>query len=144
MSATRHGSFVACRTKDATPEAINYAMHERMTECEMRIAERTREATSDLIVLDGPLRKGQHITDAVGLVKTHHVRYLPDALNKVVGALACRRTHAGVPHRRPAVQPARLVPATARSAGRPVGGHRAVRGATARCRSRRRARWPTP
>ena len=85
--ATRHGSFVACRTKDATPEAINYAVHERMTECEMRIAERTREATSDLIVLDGPLRKGQHITDAVGLVKTHHVRYLPDALNRVVGAL---------------------------------------------------------
>ena len=38
-------------------------------------------------MLDGPLRKGQHITDAVGLVKTHHVRYLPDALNRVVGAL---------------------------------------------------------
>jgi hypothetical protein len=85
---TRHGTFRACRTKDASPEAINYAMHERMTECEVRIAEHARRSGDELIVLDGPLRKGQHIPGAIGLVKTHHVRYLPDALNRVVGALA--------------------------------------------------------
>jgi hypothetical protein len=86
--ATRHGTFVACRTKDASPEALNYAMHERMTECEVRIAERASHSGAQLIVLDGPLRKGEHIQGAVGLVKTHHVRYLPDHLNPVVGALA--------------------------------------------------------
>jgi hypothetical protein len=84
---TRHGTFHACRTRDAAPESINYAVHERMTACEVRIAERQRRAGDELIVLDGPLRKRQHIPDAVGLVKTHHVRYLPEALNPVVGAL---------------------------------------------------------
>ena len=84
---TRHGTFVACPTKDATPESINYAVHDRMTECEVRIAEAVRRATDELIVLDGPLRRRQHIPDAIGLVKSHHVRYLPDHLNPVVGAL---------------------------------------------------------
>ena len=54
---TRHGSFVACRTKDESPETLTTRCTSAMTECEMRIAERTREVTSDLIVLDGPLRK---------------------------------------------------------------------------------------
>ena len=85
---TRHGTFEACKTKDAAPESINYAVHERMTECEVRIAEAARRSGDELIVLDGPLRKGQHIRDAIGFVKTHHVRYLPEHLNPVVGALA--------------------------------------------------------
>jgi hypothetical protein len=85
---TRHGTFVACRTKDAAPESLNYAMHERMTECEVQIAEAARGSGDELLVLDGPLRKGQHIRDAVGLVKTHHVRYLPEVCNRVVGELA--------------------------------------------------------
>jgi hypothetical protein len=85
---TRHGAFVACRTKDAAPESLNYAMHERMTECEVRIAEQATRTGEELIVLDGPLRKAQHLHDAIGFVKTHHVRYLPDALNPIVGALA--------------------------------------------------------
>jgi hypothetical protein len=85
---TRHGTFVACRTKDAAPESLNYAMHERMTECEVRIAEHATRSGNELIVLDGPLRKAQHLRDAIGFVKTHHVRYLPAPLNPVVGALA--------------------------------------------------------
>jgi hypothetical protein len=84
---TRHGTFVACRTKDAAPESLNYAMHERMTECEVRIAEHAARTGDELIVLDGPLRKAQHLRDAIGFVKTHHVRYLPDALNPIVGEL---------------------------------------------------------
>ena len=65
-----------------------YAVHDRMTECEVRIAEQARRSGDELIVLDGPLRKRQHIPDAIGLVKTHYVRYLPETLNPVVGALA--------------------------------------------------------
>ena len=85
---TRHGRFVAHRTDDATPERLMYAVHERMAECEIRIAEDTRRDGHELILVDGPIRKRGHIRDAVGLVKTHHVRYLPPALDLVVGALA--------------------------------------------------------
>jgi hypothetical protein len=85
---TRHGTYVACPTQESTPEALMYAVHDRMTECEVRIAEQARRRGDELIVLDGPLRKRQHIPDAIGLVKSHYVRYLPDALNAVVGALA--------------------------------------------------------
>ena len=86
--ATRHGTFVACTAAEGTPEALMYAVHDRMTECEVRIAEQARRSGEELIVLDGPLRKRQHIPDAIGLVKTHYVRYLPEHLNAVVGMLA--------------------------------------------------------
>jgi hypothetical protein len=85
---TRHGTYVACATEEATPEALVYAVHDRMTECEVRIAEQARRRGDELIVLDGPMRRRQHIPDAIGLVKSHYVRYLPDPLNAVVGALA--------------------------------------------------------
>jgi hypothetical protein len=85
---TRHGTYGAHSTDEATPEALMYAVHDRMTECEVRIAEQARRRGDKLIVLDGPLRRRQHIPDAIGLVKSHYVRYLPDPLNAVVGALA--------------------------------------------------------
>jgi hypothetical protein len=85
---TRYGTFVACPTTDGSPEAINFAVHDRMTECEVLLAEEVRRSCDELIVLDGPLRRRQHVPDAIGLVKTHHVRYLPDRLGPVVGALA--------------------------------------------------------
>ncbi|GIU90173.1 MAG: hypothetical protein KatS3mg010_1272 [Acidimicrobiia bacterium] len=65
-----------------------YAVHERMADCEVRIAEETRRSGEELLVLDGPIRKRGHIPDAVGVVKTHHVRYLPPDLDRVVGLLA--------------------------------------------------------
>ena len=43
---------------------------------------------TDLIVIDGPLRGRQHLTHAVGYVKTHHVAYLPPELHTVIGRLA--------------------------------------------------------
>lgn len=86
---TRHGTFAAHKTGDSTPERLMYAVHERMAECEIRVAEDARRRDGDeLILLDGPIRKRGHIRDAVGLVKTHHVRYLPPILDRVVGALA--------------------------------------------------------
>jgi hypothetical protein len=41
----------------------------------------------DLVVVDGPLRGRQHLSGAVGYVKTHHVTYLPPELNAVVARL---------------------------------------------------------
>jgi hypothetical protein len=85
---TRHGRFVACLTDDATPESLMYAVHGQMAEAEVTVAERTRRGSDDLLVLDGPLRKRGHIPDAVGLIKSHHVRYLDGAADAVLAQLA--------------------------------------------------------
>ncbi|MGQ0825018.1 MAG: DNA double-strand break repair nuclease NurA [Actinomycetota bacterium] len=84
---TPFGCFAAHRTSDGTPEVLTYALHECMAECEVQVAEQARRAGNELLVLDGPLRTRGHIPDAVGLVKTHHVRYLPPALDRVVATL---------------------------------------------------------
>jgi hypothetical protein len=85
---TRCGRFVARRTRDATPESLMYAVHEQMAESEITVAERTRRSCDDLLLLDGPLRKRGHIPDAVGLIKSHHVRYLEDEADGVVAQLS--------------------------------------------------------
>jgi hypothetical protein len=59
-----------------------------MAESEVAVAERTRRSCDDLLVLDGPLRKRGHIPDAVGLIKSHHVRYLEGDADGLVGRLA--------------------------------------------------------
>jgi hypothetical protein len=85
---TRAGVFAARRTADANPEALMYAVHEDMSETEVVVAERARRRGDELLLLDGPLRKRGHIPDAVGIVKSHYVHYLPPALDRIVGALA--------------------------------------------------------
>ena len=85
--ATRHGTFYARVARDATTESLTYAVHEDMAECEVRIAEDARRHGDELLLLDGPLRKRGHIPDAVGIIKSHNVRYLPPALDRVVGRL---------------------------------------------------------
>jgi hypothetical protein len=86
--ATRCGRFVATTTPNSRPETLNTAINTRMTEVEARIAERTRRTHADLIVLDGPLREStRHLADAVGMVKSHDVKYLPPALDRVVSML---------------------------------------------------------
>jgi hypothetical protein len=84
---TRCGTFEAATTRDATPESLMYAVHEQMSEREVCVAERARRAGDELLVLDGPLRKRGHIPDAVGLIKSHHVRYLEGEADAVVGRL---------------------------------------------------------
>ncbi|MCU1427256.1 MAG: hypothetical protein JWL83_1256 [Actinomycetia bacterium] len=85
---TRHATFEPVEARDASPASLMYAVHEVMAEAEVLVAERTRRATDELLLLDGPLRKRGHIPDAVGLIKSHYVRYLGDtALNTVVDRL---------------------------------------------------------
>ena len=73
---TRHGTFEACKTKDA---AGIHQLRGARTDDRMRGPDRRSRGPvrHELIVLDGPLRKGQHIRYVIGFVKTHHVRYLP-------------------------------------------------------------------
>jgi hypothetical protein len=85
---TSAGRFIATPTTNARPEALNTAINTRMTEVEARVVERARRSCTELIVLDGPLREAtKGLRDAVGIVKTHDVRYLPTALDHVVGEL---------------------------------------------------------
>jgi hypothetical protein len=69
-----------------SPEALILGVHERMTALEKTLARTLGDGA--LIVVDGPLRGPDYSRDAVGYIKSQHVRYLPDALQAVVGKLS--------------------------------------------------------
>jgi hypothetical protein len=83
------GEFTVRLAASATPEGLALAVQERMAEAELDAAEAAcATGDVDVVVVDGPLRGRQHLSGAVGYVKTHHVTYLPPELNAVVGRLA--------------------------------------------------------
>lgn len=81
---TRHARYEVRAVTGSTPEELWIGIQQRMGETEQEIAARYGEGS--LVVVDGPLR-GAHIPGAVGYVKTHHVQYLPAALQPVVARL---------------------------------------------------------
>jgi hypothetical protein len=86
---TSAGEFALRVAPSASPDGLSLALQERMGEAELEAAEAACAAGDvDVVVLDGSLRGRQHLTGAVGYVKTHHVTYLPPELNAVVGRLA--------------------------------------------------------
>jgi hypothetical protein len=89
--ATTCGPFRARQVSTSTPEALSLGLQEAMTEAEIRAAEAARAGEPGLLAVDGPLRGRQHLPDAVGCIKTHHVEYLPPALQPVLGLLAARQ-----------------------------------------------------
>lgn len=83
------GDFAPRMAPSASPDGLTLALQEQMGEAELAAAEAAcAPGDVDLVVLDGPLRGRQHLTGAVGYVKTHHVTYLPPELNAVVARLA--------------------------------------------------------
>jgi hypothetical protein len=62
-------------------------LQQRMRELEVGVAV-TTSGGDDLVVVDGPLTDRQAVPDAIGYVKTHHARYLPDAVAGTVAELA--------------------------------------------------------
>ena len=80
---TRHATYPARMAGANDIAALMLAVHERMTDVEVGIAGRVDGA--DLVVIDGPLRARTHIDHAVGFIKSHAVRYLPEELHRVVG-----------------------------------------------------------
>jgi hypothetical protein len=85
---TRYGQFSARQAASASPEGLALALQERMGAAELEAAEGAAASGDvDLVVVDGPLRGRQHLSGAVGYVKTHHVTYLPPELNAVVARL---------------------------------------------------------
>lgn len=73
--------FVACDGDG--PDDLYRGIHDQMTKLETRIAV---DDEVGLVVFDGPLR-GRNDPRAVGFVKTQHVQYLPDDLQRIVGRL---------------------------------------------------------
>ena len=86
---TTAGEFPVRLAANEGVEALSLALQERMGIAEVAAAEAAcAEGDAELLVVDGPLRGRQHLSDAVGYVKTHHVAYLPPELHAVVGTLA--------------------------------------------------------
>lgn len=86
---TRAGGFTVRLAASASAEGLALAVQQRMAEAEIEAAEAAGGAGDvDAVVVDGPLRGRQHLSGAVGYIKTHHVTYLPPELNAVVGRLA--------------------------------------------------------
>jgi hypothetical protein len=85
---TRHGRFVAHVADDATPQKLMKTLLGVMADLEVVVAERARRAGDELLLLDGPLKHRRHVPHAVGIVKTHDVKYLEPAEDAVVGRLA--------------------------------------------------------
>jgi hypothetical protein len=87
---SRHGTFAVKMTASDDPDALSLALQERMSAAEVAVAQRVRAASAiddDLLVVDGPLRRREHLARTVGMIKTHNVAYLPQDQNRVVGAL---------------------------------------------------------
>jgi hypothetical protein len=84
---TRHGRFVAHPADDATPQKLMKTLLSAMADLEVQVAERARRAGDELLLLDGPLKHRRHVPHAVGIVKTHDVKYLEPAQDRVVGLL---------------------------------------------------------
>lgn len=84
---TRHGRFVAHPADDATPQKLMKTLLSAMAELEVLVAERARRAGDELLLLDGPLKHRRHVAHAVGIVKTHDVKYLEPEQDRTVGEL---------------------------------------------------------
>jgi hypothetical protein len=103
---TRAGRYQAHHVvlkRASTPvmTALSQSLQMRLAQVEVGAADAAREVTggspvpdghaagtSDLLVIDGPLRGRAHLPRALGYIKSHHVTYLPPELNAVVGRLA--------------------------------------------------------
>lgn len=83
---TRHGRFDLYPTTSDEPEVLSLRLQRAMGELEGEVARVAGDV--DAVVVDGPLRGGQHGSGFVGYVKTHHAAYGPALVREVVTMLA--------------------------------------------------------
>jgi hypothetical protein len=87
---TRHGDYRPCAVPETAGDAVGQALGRARGDLEGRVAVEAMaaaEGRAQLLVVDGPLGDRRHIPGAVGYVKTHHVSYLPTALQPIVTGL---------------------------------------------------------
>lgn len=104
---TRHATYELHPVPEATAEGLYLGIHDQMTALEATVSGDAVDFEPDpgrpddgdhghdgdhgnvggaVVVFDGPLR-GRHDPAAVGVVKSHHVQYLPEEVQPVIGAL---------------------------------------------------------
>lgn len=85
---TSVGEFPVRQAAADTVEALSLALQEDMAQAEQAATEEAcAQLAADMVLVDGPVRGRQHLSHAVGYIKTHHVAYLPPELHRVVGLL---------------------------------------------------------
>lgn len=90
--ATSAGLYQAHVAVGGLPAQLSLAVQLAMGRLEVGVAERACSAgTCDLIAVDGPLRGRDHLPNAIGFVKTHHVAYLPPEQHRIVARLEPRQ-----------------------------------------------------
>jgi hypothetical protein len=87
---TRHGDYRPQPVPDTGGDPIGQALGRARGDLEGRVAVEamhTAGGEAGLLVVDGPLGDRRHVPGAVGYVKTHHVSYLPAALQPIATGL---------------------------------------------------------
>ena len=98
--ATWAGNYEACHVTSkaaSTPlmARLSQALQDNLTDIEVATAVEARAvvqehgvpADGDLLVVDGPLRRRQHLPRTLGYIKSHRSTYLPPELNALVATL---------------------------------------------------------
>jgi hypothetical protein len=88
---TRHGTYRRRPAATGAPDDLSLALQQAMNLSEIAVAGLAAQGettTGRLLVVDGPLRGRQGLADAIGLIKTHHIHYLPVDQRGLLGQLA--------------------------------------------------------
>ncbi len=88
MHAGRLAHYAPQRVTVQEPADLINAVQDRLSAIEVAVSTRAQPTDSDLLVLDGALRRRGHLPRAVGYIKSHQRSYLPDELHSVVGGLS--------------------------------------------------------
>lgn len=84
LSAGRMAQYPARLVDGVDPGDLINAVQTRLTGVEITVAARAQPRPEDLLVVDGALRGRDNLSRAVGYIKSHQRRYLPEALSSVV------------------------------------------------------------
>ena len=84
---TSAGAYRPYGVAGAGTDRLSAALQERLGELEIEVAGHAASA-ADMIVVDGPLYRRQHLPRTVGYIKTHRVHYLRGDAAETVSALA--------------------------------------------------------
>lgn len=84
---TRAGTYEPFGVATPGADALSSALQERLGDLEVDVAAGVAEG-ADLVVVDGPLYRRQHLPRTIGYVKTHRVQYLNGRPAETIAALA--------------------------------------------------------
>lgn len=87
LTAGRTAAYVAHKVRASEPGDLLNAVQDRLTAMEIEVATEAGPGRDDLLVIDGALRRRTHLPRAVGFIKSHQRRYLPDHLAAIIDKL---------------------------------------------------------